>query len=221
MASLGTVTVQAPETGRFLTGPDRIEAFGDTFLRVPTADSRQFSLFGSLSDFSMAVVNTLATLPPSATYGYTDRTTLCFYATGLAPPSNALQAGYDGRADGLFQTAAGARRLYGSVVDATVNSAAGTGTLTMELTAYASAFPDLAAQTPTPVGKVTANLIFADGQVTASGITAPAGFTGTIAGEIVGPDGLILVFEFRDAAGSVIWGAAALDNFVCRGCWDY
>lgn len=221
LQSIGTVTLGATETAMFQAGTlDQISIFGETFNRSSRGDEN-FTLFESLSDFTVAFVNTTASPPPSATFGYTDRTSLCFFAAGLTPSSPAIQAGYDGRVDGLYQTPSGTQRLFASTADATVNVSTGTGTLKLQLAGYPGSFPDFKAQTPTAIGTVTANLAINSSQVTVSSISGPSGFTGTLVGQLAGSDGMILVFELHDGSGSVLWGAAALDNASCRGCWDY
>lgn len=218
--SIGTITLSAPENGLYLVGPERVAAFGDTFYR-PSSMGKQYTVFGSLSDFLLAFANTTASTQPAATFGFTDRTALCFHAAGIPPASDALQAAYSGRADGVLQTATGTQRLFGSKATLDMSTGARTGNLRIELSGYSGAFPAFDGQTPGTIGNLSAALAFSGNQIAASNVAGPGTFTGSMSGQLVGTHGVILVFELKDAAGSILWGSAALDNADCKGCWDY
>jgi hypothetical protein len=215
-----SITLPAAASLQFVTGPDRLIGFGDTYYRGTT--EQYFTPFVSLSDFTVQLANTPDGTAPSATYGFSDRGGLCFFAAGLpATAATAIASSYVGRLDGLHQFDAFTQRLFPSKVTATMDPVSGTGTIALNLASYSSPFTDFSKQTAGALLPITANLAVNGTHVTANSVTGFPGYTGAMSGELVGQRGMALVFELHNAAGDVIWGAIALDDPSCKGCWDF
>lgn len=213
------ITLPAATNVQFFSGQDRIVGLGDTFYRGATGTL--FTPFGSLSDFTMLIANKSGAATPSSTFGFTDRTTPCFFAAGLpAAPSAALSTNYEGRVDGLNQFDAFVQRLYSSNATAVMDLATRTGKLTLELFAYSQAFGDFTKLQRNRLLPITADLTVSGTQVTGSNLTGWSGYSGTLTGHLVGVRGMALAFEMHSGS-DVVWGAIALDDPSCSGCWDY
>jgi hypothetical protein len=182
---------------------------GMNFSRYNTTAEARFTTFGNLSDFELYLVSFSELATFDATLGYTNFP-LCFFAAG--PPLSERPSGMTtlrGAADGLIQTAGSSRRLFPSRADATLNNDTGAGTVQIALNATSNTFTDILA-TPVPIGTVSANFTLSGSQIPATPLTGLPGYTGTVSGQPTGSDGMILVFRLSDAAGNLIWGAAAL-----------
>lgn len=201
------------------TSPERFAYQGEEHFLA--GENAEFLFYDSLSDFPLAIINTATFPAPAVTFGYGARGGLCFFAGGLAASVPTGTVVYDGTVDGLAQSAGATRRLIKSSADVTMNFAAGTGTLSLTLKGYPDAFAPLTGQTQTTIGTLTANLTLNGTQVTASNVAGPAGYTGTIQGELVGATGMALSFQLRNAGGDVIWGAVAVDGSPGRAAWNY
>lgn len=186
-----------------------------------SSENAEFLFYDSLSDFPLAIVNTAVFPAPAVTFGYGARGGLCFFAGGLTATVPTGTLVYDGTVDGLAQGAGGTLRLIRSSADVTMDFAANSGTLSLVLRGYPDAFAPLTGQTQTTIGTLTANLTVSGTTVTATGVTGPAGYTGTVQGELVGATGMALAFQLRNAGGDVIWGAVAVDGATGRAAWNY
>lgn len=220
LQTIEPAALQPSSTARYLGGPERIDAFGGTFYRAD--NGTWFDRFQTLDDFTLNVARRTASASPEVTFGYTDRTSLCFFAGGLpVNTSSALQVGYTGTVDGLMQTSSATLRLFSSDASATFQTTQAKGTVTLTLSGYTAPFVDQTAPDRVDIGTVTAELAVNGSQVTATTISGLPGYTGTMSGEIVGQRAMALAFQLHAADGSVVWGIVALDNESCQGCWDY
>jgi len=213
------ITLPSVTSAQYMLTPDRIISLGQTFYKGTA--TQQFTLFESLADFSFVVVNRPAGTASSSTYGLTDAGGLCFFAGGLPATSTTLSSSYEGRLDGLLQFSDFTIRLFPSQVTATINPATGTGTLQVNLAGYSNAFSDFSGQIVLPMQPFTANLTVNGTQVVGSSISGLNGYSGTMAGELVGQRGMALAFELHNSFGEVVWGVIALNDGACQGCWDY
>lgn len=212
-------TVSADTANYSTAGPTSLTYQGEQHFQV--RGNPEFAFYESPSAFALAIVNTTTFAAPAVTFGYGTRGGLCFFAAGLAATVPVGQLVYDGTVDGLAQSGSGTRRLIKSSADATMNFAAGSGTLSILLKGYPDAFGPLAGQAQGTIGSLTANLTLTGTTVTAANVTGPAGYSGTMQGELVGATGMALAFQLRNATGEVIFGAVALDGAAGRGAWDY
>jgi hypothetical protein len=112
-------------------------------------------------------------------------------------------------------------RLFSSDASAKFEPALAKGTVTITLSGFPAAFESPAGQNRVAIGTLTAELAVSGTQVTATTISGLPGYTGTMAGELVGERAMALAFQLRASDGSVVWGIVALDNESCQGCWDY
>ncbi|MGX7952446.1 hypothetical protein ACWPM1_07745 [Tsuneonella sp. HG249] len=220
MQSIGPVSFQPASTAQYLTNPDRIITFGDTFYRG--VDRHFFETLYSLSDFSLQFVHKVGNTNPEVTYGFTDYTRPCFFVGGLpSTTTSALQREYIGTVDGLSQTPSRTSRLFQSYAEATFDTALGVGIVKLHLGGYPSIFESPTTQTISQIAIVEAALAVNGDQLSASTVSGLGGYAGTMSGMLVGQQAMALVFHLQASDGSVVWGIVALDNESCSGCWDY
>jgi hypothetical protein len=210
LGSYGTLVAAAGSpTPRLTIAPYGANAL--EFYRSEVSASPYASDFFSLSDHTIQLLTTRFLATPNATVGLTDYGRLCFFAAGPPPAARpATIVTFRGSADGLIQSGNLARRLFPGHVDGTVNLAAGTGSIRLQLNTYYEV--PIGDDFPVTIGSATANLKLAGNEVEPAALSAPPEWTGTISGQLVGTSGMILVFRVQNPAGQQIWGAAALDS---------
>ena len=141
----------------------------------------------------------------------------CFFAAGLGapPPPTAGAENYAGFVDGLSLQNGDAMRLFGSVATATIDYAARTGTVQIDLRGRGSPFGEFLNATPTSIGRAQAQFTIpaSSSFIPETSLTGPSGSSGSITGQLfAGGAAVGFIFELRFPNGDRLFGAAAVER---------
>lgn len=151
----------------------------------------------------------------------------CFYAAGreaTLPASGT--GGFIGFADGVALVGGRASRLFGSAASASIDFAARTGTVRIDLAGRDAPFREFVGATAMPIGQATAQFALNPGAsyIDDAPLSGPGGSSGTITGLMLGGGRAIaFAFELRFPNGDRAFGAVAVETGGSGGAdiWAY